>query len=187
MGRQNKQTFLDEKIKAKEYFDSKRIGLMLKYGIPYDSKKKYYTQREINEIDEIMIQLEDIDSLKHKDFTPKECGLLIMNGYHIQLRVFLQNAYRSIEYNALKNKLEEIHNGINKNKSTEEGTKAKPRKPVINKKKLAAVRDFVESAGGLNIEEMKVFISLAGYKIENGSLVEKELFIAEEKTEELGL
>jgi len=199
MGRQNKQTFLDDKIKAKTYFDSRIIGLLLKYGVPYNEKKTYYTQRELNEIDEILKKVEDIDEIikkleekkpsKRSSFSYKDCGLLIMNGYYMHLRVFLQNAYKSDEYNSLKNRLDEIYKAMGKAPKGREEPEipVKKRKPKINKKKLSELHNFVKSAGGLNLEEMRVFISLAGYKIEEGSLTEKDPLKADEDTDIIGI
>ena len=169
MQRQNKKTFLDDKIKAKEYFDSRRIGLLLKYGIPFDIKKKYYTQLEINEIDKIMEQLEDIDSLLLKYFTPKDCGLLIMNGHYIRLKVFLQSGYKSDAHRALTQTLNEILKEMGK--KTKEGTPPITSKPNpkerINMKKVAAVSEYINALGGLNIKEVKYLMDLLGYSIDN--------------------
>ena len=178
MGRKCSKNFLDEKIKTKDYFDSRKISLLLKYGFPFDRKKNSYTQREINEIDELMKKIEDIDSLTLNYLTPKECGLLIRNGLYMELRVFLQNGFRSVEYNKIKNKVNELNNSSTKDRTdklfeVEDNEPVKPRKPRINTKKLDAIYQLIKSAGGLNELEVRTLISSIGYKLE-GTLTEKQ-------------
>lgn len=178
MTKQVNKEFLNEKIKASEYFDNYIIGLLLKYGFEFNRKKKYYTQSEINETADLVEKLQEVEKWQSEYLTFKQCGLLIKHGCYQNLRAFLINGFTSIEYNSLKMKLNEIYIQQGKEikqpkQEQEEDYKPKRRKPRVNDKKIEAVYQFIQSHGGLNELEVRELISKIGYNYE-GTLTEKD-------------
>ena len=176
MERRINKKFLEEKIKADEYFDDYVVGLLLKYGFEFDKKKKYYTQSEINETSELIKKLQEIETWHSEYLTYKQCGLLIKYGCYNYLRAFLINGFTSMEYSALKVKLNEIYAEMGKEIKQKEAIVRKPKKekPQVNEKKVTAVCQFIQTSGGLNKKELQALASKLGYKVE-GELVETEV------------
>lgn len=87
--------FLNEMVKVSEYISKKDKDLLASYGFNLDPEMKKCTQREINEICELLEKVRTVEDItKDIVFTPKDCGKLISLGKFEELCICIKNGYR---------------------------------------------------------------------------------------------